>query len=141
MERILEFIANHPFLISLFVAILLLLLWNLFSDRLSGVKPLSPAELTRLLNHEDAVLLDLRSKAEYARGHILNARSIPLAQLDEKLEKLKAEADKPVILCCKSGMDSPRAGRRLLMQGFSRVHTLKGGVLAWQNDNLPLARE
>lgn len=141
MERLLEFTANHPFLIALFFAILLLLLWNLFSDRLSGIKPLSPAELTRLLNHEDAVLLDVRSKAEFDKGHILNARSIPAAQFDQKLEKLKSEADKPVILCCNSGMDSQRIGRRLQMQGFSRVHTLKGGMHAWRNDGLPVTRE
>lgn len=141
MERLLEFTANHPFLIALFVAILLLLLWNLFSDRLSGVTPLSPAELTRLLNHEDAILLDIRSKADFDNGHILNSRNMPAAQIDQKLDKLKSEADKPVILCCNGGMDSQRVGRRLLMEGFARVYTLKGGMPAWKNDGLPLTRE
>lgn len=141
MERLLEFTVNHPFLIALFVAILALLLWNLFSDRLSGVKPLTPAELTRLLNHEDAVLLDIRSKAEFDKGHILNARNIPAAQIDQKLEQLKSESDQPFILCCNSGMDSQRVARRLLMQGFPRVHTLKGGMHAWRNDALPLTKE
>lgn len=142
MDRILEFIANHPYLISLWLALAVLLAWNLFSASLGGVKGLTAAEATRMLNHEDALLVDIRRKSEYDKGHILGARHYPAAEIGDQIEKLRKQAgDRPVILCCANGMESQKIGRQLQAAGLERVYLIKGGVPAWQQANLPLTRE
>lgn len=141
MDRIIEFVGNHPFLIALWLSIAALLLWNLLADSIGGIKSISPAETTRLMNHEDALLIDLRGKAEYEKGHILNARHVPAADIDDQIDKLKREADRPVILCCANGGESQRTGRKLLQAGFERVHIVKGGINSWREASLPLSRE
>lgn len=140
MERIPEFIANHLFLFCLLISILMLLAWNLFGDSLSGIKSLAPHEVTRLINRDDARVIDLRRRAEFEAGHIIDALNIDPAQLEGQLEKLKKYKAQGVIFCCASGSVSAREARRLLRAGFDKVYTLKGGLYAWQNASLPLAK-
>lgn len=141
MDRIIEFIGNHPYMIALWLSLAVLLLWNLLADSVGGVKALTAAEATRLMNHEDALLLDLRGKADFDKGHILNARHLPSTELDERLQKLKADKDKPVVLCCGNGLESQRAGKKVQQAGFERVYLIKGGIGSWREANLPLTRE
>lgn len=141
MDRIIEFIGNHPYLIALWVAVAVLLLWNLLADSVGGVKGLSPAEATRLMNHEDALLLDLRGKADYDKGHILNARHVPSASLEEQLKKLKVDPGKPVVLYCANGQESQRMGRKIMQAGYERVYLIKGGISGWREANLPLIKD
>ena len=141
MERLPEFIGNHLFLVSLFISLLILLLWNIYGGTLSGVKQIMPAELTRLLNHENAVLIDLRAASEFEARHILGARNIPESEMAAnrtELEKLKKEA---LVFYCGSGMVSAKVARSLPAQGFEKVYCLKGGLPSWQNANLPLTKE
>ncbi len=140
MERFPEFVANHLFLFSLLVAILMLLAWNLFGDSLSGVKMLQPADVTRLINKEDAVVIDLRSETDFEKGHIINALNIPLAELPNQLDKLKPHKQKEVIVNCANGSVSAKEARKLMNEGFEKVSCLKGGLLAWQNASLPLTK-
>lgn len=140
MERFPEFVANHLFLFSLLVAILMLLAWNLFGDSLNGVKMLLPADVTRLINREDAVVVDIRSESDFEKGHIINAMNIPAAELPNQLEKLKAHKQKDIIFNCANGSISPKEARKLKNEGFEKVSCLKGGLLAWQNASLPLTK-
>lgn len=139
MERILEFVANHLFLFSLLFAILTLLMWNLFGNILIGVKLVGPNELTHLVNQEDACVVDLRTNAEFEKGHILDSLHIPLAELGNQLEKVNKFKDQGVILVCTSGSVSPKQARKLMNEGYPKVYALKGGILNWKNANLPLA--
>lgn len=141
MDRIIEFVGNHPYMIALWIALAALLLWNLLADSIGGARSLSPAEATRLMNHEDALLLDLRGKSDYDKGHILNARHMPSAELDEQLGKLKADKSQPVVLCCANGLESQRAARKVQQAGFERVYLIKGGIGGWREASLPLTRE
>ncbi len=140
MERIPEFVANHVFLFSLLIAILTLLMWNLFGDILSGVKMISPAEVTRLINHEDAKVVDIRSEGDFNKGHIIDSINIHIDQLGEQLDKLKKFKDAGVVLVCHSGSLSPKEARKLMNEGYPKVYALKGGLLAWQNASLPLTK-
>lgn len=141
MEHFPEFIANHLFLFSLLAGILMLLFWNLFGDSMSGVTQVSPMQATRMLNHEHAVLLDVRPEPEYSAGHILNAVNLPAGKLPEQQDELKPYRDRPLILCCKNGMDSMRIARALKHSGFEKVFCLKGGLQTWSTAGLPLTRE
>ena len=141
MERLPEFIANHLGLVSLFVAILALLLWNIFGSSLSGLSKIGPSEVTRLMNHEKALLLDLRTTADFSSGHILNARNIPAAELEGRQKELQKHKKNPVILCCNRDSDGIKAGRILKFAGYEKLYSLKGGLESWQNANLPVTRK
>ncbi|MFT5425571.1 MAG: rhodanese-related sulfurtransferase [Gammaproteobacteria bacterium] len=139
MEKLPEFIANHLFLVSLLVAITSLLLWNILAGSI-GASQIVPAEATRLINHENAEILDLRSTEDFAKGHILNSVNLVAATLDEKQKELEKYKDKTVILCCNQGQESVRVARTLKMKGIEKIYCLKGGIIAWQNANLPLTK-
>ena len=141
MEKLPEFIANHPLLIVLFVAILAMLLWNLFGAAMTGVRQIDNSELTRLVNRDQALVLDLRGRGEYERGHIVNARNLPAAELEGRMRELEAKKNLPLILCCAHGAESGRACRLLRTRGHEQVYALKGGIHGWRGANLPLVKE
>ncbi len=68
-----------------------------------------------------AIILDVRSKAEYAGGHIKGSVNISVDTLRNNLGKLK-DKDKPIITCCASGMRSASAKSILISNGFTQVH-------------------
>ena len=78
-----------------------------------------------------AIILDVRSKGEYAGGHIKGSINISVDQLASNLHKLK-DKTKPVITCCASGMRSASAKSILKANGFTEVHN-GGGWMSLQN--------
>lgn len=140
MERIPEFIGNHLFLFSLFLAILVMLVWNLFGSALTGVAEVTPADATRLINREGGVVLDVRAGEEFAAGHIIDALNLPLVELESRRTELDPHKDKPVIAVCGNGPAAARAARLLRGAGFTRAVALRGGIAAWQGAHLPLTR-
>lgn len=102
-------------------------------DMLDLIKNLFGAEKTDYaqLVKDGAIILDVRSKGEYAGGHISGSVNIPLDQLSGNLHKLK-DKTKPVITCCASGMRSASAKAILRSNGFTEVHN-GGGWMALQN--------
>lgn len=141
MERIPEFVANHLFLVTLFLAILALLLWNLFGAELTGVAQVEPAEATRLINREGALVLDVRPGAEFQEGHVLNAVNIPEPELSSRQKELERHREKPIIACCQNGSMSVRAVSQMKAGGFEKLYCLKGGLTAWKSAGLPVTRE
>ena len=139
MDRLIEYITRHPFLAGgTAVAALALLAYEASRAR-SGGQSVGPIEAVRLLN-QGAILLDVRSQAEFDSGHILDARHVPQDQLASGGETLKKFKDKVVIACCESGMRSGAAVRTLQAQGFTKAVNLKGGLQAWRVENLPLVK-
>ncbi len=108
---------------------------------LKGGRGVSPAQATMLINREDALVVDVRETGEYAAGHLLNARHIPLAELDKRLGELEKFKDKPIILNCQSGSRSASACGTLQKAGFTRVHNLEGGIAAWEQAGMPISRK
>lgn len=98
------------------------------------------ARATQLINREDAAIVDVREMSEYVEGHLPQARSIPLGQLEQRLGDLEKRKDAPVILVCQSGSRSTEAGKKLTGLGFSRVYVLEGGVAAWRSAGMPLKK-
>jgi len=140
MERIPEFVGNHLFLVSLFVALLVMLAWNLFGASLTGVEEVDAVDATLLINKEGGLVVDVRGAEEFAAGHIINALNLPLADMDARRGELDKYKDKPVIAVCGSGPSAARAVRVLRGAGFGRAVALRGGITAWQGANLPLTR-
>ena len=135
-----EFVMNHLVLFVALLAVLVLLAHNLAGDFLTAAKFLSPAETVRLINREEPVVVDLRDEGDFGAGHLDNAINMPLAKLGERIGELERYRDRSVLLCCASGSACGGASNQLKKNGFSKVFALRGGIAAWQQDNLPLVR-
>ncbi len=125
-----------------FVACLsgVMLLWSIFGNRLRGVKEVSSAEALQLINHKNAIVLDVREADAFNAGHILNSKLIPLDKLRERTGELERYREQPIVIVCRSGQRSIAAGVLLGKQGFRQVYNLTGGILAWQKASLPLGK-
>lgn len=99
---------------------------------LSGFREVGPSEAARLVEQEGAVLIDVRERSEWSRGHIPGARHLPLGQLAVRLPELEDLRTRPVVVQCQSGTRSAMAARMLRQAGFERVYNLGGGLMAWR---------
>jgi len=140
MEQLTEFMGNHPYLVLAFIVVAGLLIWTFVGDAIQGIQTLSPQDATRLINHDEAVLVDVREPSEYEQGHIINALHVPLGTLSSKIGRLEKYRSRPIVTVCASGQRSAQASRTLKSKGFEQVYNLKGGMMAWQNASLPVAK-
>jgi rhodanese-related sulfurtransferase len=139
MDRFLEYATRHPLLVGGTVAMAIAVAAYELSKARSGGQAVGPTDAVRLLN-QGAVLLDVRSQAEFDSGHVIDARHLPQEQVGQAGETLKKYKDKVVIACCESGARSGAAARLLRTQGFTKVVNLRGGLQAWRAESLPLVR-
>jgi rhodanese-related sulfurtransferase len=92
-------------------------------------------------NHSDALVLDLRTAADFKTGHIKGSRNVPLKEVSKELEKLSSYKDKPILVYCNSGSTATSAIRSLKNAGFEKINNLEGGIIAWKEANLPLSKK
>jgi rhodanese-related sulfurtransferase len=116
-----------------------MLVWPMLR-RGAGGPAVTTLEATQLINRQDALVLDVREQAEYAQAHILNARGLPLSQLEARAGDIEKFKDKPVIVYCATGNRSSAAAAVLTKRGFSKVVNLSGGFTAWQQAGLPVQK-
>jgi rhodanese-related sulfurtransferase len=140
-SRLLEFIVNHWELSAAFAGVLAVLVVTEIRRKLHGVPQLGPHAATQTMNAENALVLDVRENAEYQQGHLVNAVHIPLGQLNKRLKELEKYRDRPVLAYCRTGSRSNSAASLLQRQGFNTVFNLAGGIVAWQNANLPVTKK
>lgn len=139
MQQLLEYVGNHPYLVSAAALMLVVVIVSEMRARIQAFAAVAPSEAIRLMN-QGAVIVDVRDRAQYEAGHIGEARNIAATELAASAEQLKKYRDKPVIICCDSGMQAGPAARELSKQGFAKVVNLRGGLAAWRQENLPLVR-
>ena len=134
-----KFVIDHILLFAVAVTSGMMLIWP-FARRGAGGPSVNTIEATQLINRQDALVLDVREQAEYAQGHILNARGLPLSQIETRIGDLAKYKNKPVIVYCASGNRSSAAATTLRKAGFSQVVNLHGGFAAWQQAGLPVQK-
>ena len=134
-----EFISKNIFLIMIAAVSGGMLLWPLLRKGTGGPW-VNTLQATQLMNRDDALVLDLRPADEFAKGHILGARSIPLADLARRASELDKHKAKPVILHCGDGNRAGGGVAALRRKGFDSVHNLAGGYAAWQQAGLPVEK-
>jgi rhodanese-related sulfurtransferase len=139
MDRLVEYAARHPFLVGGTVLLALAALAYEISRGRSGGQTVGPLDAVRLLN-QGALVIDVRTKAEFDGGHIIDAKHVPQDEIAQSAEMLKRFREKVVIACCESGMRSGAAARVLRAQGFTKVVNLRGGLQSWRAENLPLVK-
>src|SRR5215208_3001648 len=109
MTGLVDFVRNN---LLLFVVALVsggMLLWPLVRKSTGGPY-VNPAQATHLINREDALVIDVREANEFASGHVLGAKNLPLARLDSAGADVLKKKDRPVIVYCDGG---DRAGKAI----------------------------
>jgi phage shock protein E len=88
----------------------------------------------------DLVVLDVRTPAEFAAGHVPGARNISHELLQSRVDELGDLRHKQVVLYCRSGRRTLLAEEVLRAAGFKRLAHLEGDYLAWESENRPIER-
>jgi len=133
-----KFILDNWMLISIALASGAMLLWPVIQG--AATAGLSPSEAVLLMNREKAVVVDVCEASEYAAGHIVGAKNLPLAELEAKLASTVKNKALPLILVCQSGARSTRALAVAKKLGYEQAQSLGGGLAAWKAANLPLEK-
>lgn len=140
MQDLTVFINNHPLLSIATAAVLaLVMIVELMRGKRRGFQ-LTPQQTTQMINHDNAVVIDIRPNDVYRKGHIIDAQSMTPQEVKasgKKLEKLK---NKPIILVCGTGGESQKLAALLLKQGYN-AYALAGGTRAWTDMQMPLVKE
>ena len=134
-----EFIKHNLLLIAVAAVSGTMLLWPLLR-RGAGGPWVSTVEATQLINRSDALVLDVREAGEFAQGHVLGSKNLPLGELERRAPELDRHKAKPVILLCATGQRSGRAQAALKARGFGAVYNLSGGFGAWLQAGLPVEK-
>ena len=135
-----QFIQNNMLVVGLAIISGMMLLWPLISRLMGGGKQVDTLEAVQKINHDDALVIDVRELAEVAQGKIARAKHIPLGELKSRIGELGKHKTKPIIMVCRSGSRSAGACGILNKEGFSEVYNLSGGMIAWQQANLPVEK-
>lgn len=130
------FISEQWLLVS---ALLILIYLFALNERRAGGKAVSVHELTRLLNADQAVLLDVRERKEFDAGHVTGAMHVPHQKVAGAIGQLEKHRNKTIVVADKMGQHAGAVGKLLRKQGFD-VGRLSGGMMEWQNQNLPLVK-
>lgn len=134
-----KFVLDNIFLIAIAFVSGAMLVWPLVR-RGAGGPSVNTLEATQMINRQDALMLDVREQAEYAQAHILNARGLPLSQLEARIGDIEKFKDKPVIVYCATDNRSRAAVATLKKHGFTNAVNLSGGFAAWQQAGLPVQK-
>jgi rhodanese-related sulfurtransferase len=134
-----KFIQDNIFLIAVAFVSGAMLVWPMVRRGAGGAN-VNTLQATMMINKEDALVLDVREPAEFNAGHILNARNIPLAELEKRVGELSKWKDKPIVIACATGNRSSSALGVLKKQGYERAVNLAGGFAAWRQAGLPVGK-
>ena len=136
----LQFLQNNIWTVLIALTSGTMLLWSLFGNRFRGVRDVDHIAATQLINHKNALVLDVREQSEYDAGHVINSKLIPLGKLLDRIGELEKYRERPIVAVCRSGQRSATACALLGKRGFDQVYNLDGGVMAWQKASLPLEK-
>ena len=135
-----QYLESNYLMVIVFVGSGLMLLWSYFGSKIQGIKEVGTVAALQLINHKDAIVLDVREENEYETGHLLNAKLIPLGALKGRVGELEKYREHPIIVTCASGNRSRIAAAQLKNRQFTQAYSLIGGVVAWRKAELPLEK-
>jgi rhodanese-related sulfurtransferase len=136
-----KFVENNLLMFAVAVTSGAMLLWPLLR-RAGGGPSVTAAQATQLINREDALVVDVRDPGDYGAGHILGAKSVPLARVEagEVPNDVLKRKQKSVIVYCERGDTASKAAAALRKLGFENVVSLAGGIAGWRQAGLPVQK-
>lgn len=140
MQDISTFISNHTALSGAAFILIVLLMIVEFLRLKRNAFFVSPMKATQLINHDNAVVIDIRSKEAYNQGHIIDSEILSTTEIQNNPKKIERFRSKPIIIVCNSGVESQKLAAVLLKRGYN-AYSLAGGLRAWSNAQMPLVKE
>jgi rhodanese-related sulfurtransferase len=140
MQQLSQFVTDNLWLFLALLAILGLIIYTEIKRLTRAYHEVPPSEAVRLMNREDAVLVDIREPNETGKALIVGAKHIPLSSFKQRLKELEKYRDRAVIAYCARGARSSVACDLLVKNAFEKVYHLKGGMTAWESEGLPTTR-
>ncbi len=131
-----SFLLENIFLIAIAVISGAMLAWPMLSRARGSAGGIDTLVATQMVNQKHAVFVDVRPAEEYAKGHIPQARSLPLDQIEARAQSLPK--NKPLIIVCATGRSAGTAITQLKAKGLENVVALSGGMTAWHQAGLPV---
>jgi rhodanese-related sulfurtransferase len=139
MNQLVEFAGNHVWLVTGLVVAWFAVMFYELRLRNQGATHVSSADAVRLIN-KGALVIDVRKAEEYQAGHIVNARNVALDRIQQNDDAIKKQKGKILLAVCADGATSGRAAGLLRKAGYENAFSLKGGLVGWRADNLPLVK-
>lgn len=136
MGQLIEFTNNHPFLVAATIGLGLAILFYELRLRASGLTAISTAQAVGLINR-GARVVDVRDKAQFDKGHIVDAINLPGSDPDNASGKAPNKK-KTIVLVCDNGSASGRCVDVWRKAGYENAFSIKGGLAAWRQENLPI---
>lgn len=111
-------------------------MFNFFSQNSSGV---DADEVKKAQESKEGRIVDVRTPEEYKEGHIQGSMLIPLQELPQHLDKLPNK-EETLYVYCRSGGRSAQAVAFLQQNGYTNVHNMNGGIMAWESKSYPIEK-
>ncbi|PKO44443.1 MAG: sulfurtransferase [Betaproteobacteria bacterium HGW-Betaproteobacteria-3] len=134
-----KFIVDNWMLMAVALASGAMLFWPMVAKG-GRMGQLSAAGAVQLINREKAVVIDINEPAEFAAGHVVGARNVPLGQLEQQLPNTVKNKALPLVIVCATGSRSSRALAVAKKLGYEQAQVLGGGLTAWKEASLPLEK-
>ena len=106
----------------------------------AGQGSLTVQGAVHIINRERGVLVDVREPEEFAAGHPVGARNVPLDQVEAKRPGAVKNKAVPLLLICASGSRAQRAVATAKKLGYEQAQAVSGGLKAWKDANLPVEK-
>ncbi len=140
MQDLINFVSHHPMeiyaLAFLLVSLMIVEYFRLKRNNFS----INTTQAVQLINHEHAVIIDLRPKDTYRTGHIIDSHSLPSGEIAENPKKIEKFRTKPIVVVCASGQESQKIAAFWAKKGYN-IYSLSGGLRSWTDSGLPLIKE
>nr|WP_086937798.1 rhodanese-like domain-containing protein [Thaumasiovibrio occultus] len=140
MQNFFEFVTGNMMLSLVWIGLVAAIVMSFIKEKNAAYSQVDAQAATMLINREDAVVADIRSRDEFNRSRIVD--SIHILPSDVRkgnfgaLEKHKTD---PIIVVCKTGQTAQEIANLLAKEGgFERVYVLKMGITGWLEAKMPL---
>lgn len=141
MQEYIDFFQQNMILSLVWIGLVIALIMNIIKSANRAYKEISAAQVTELMNRHNGVVVDIRSRDEYRRGHITDALHILAADIQAgQITVLEKHKSDPIIVVCNTGQTAQASANLLAKAGFEQVNLLKNGLAAWNDAKLPLVR-
>ena len=133
-----DFLSENILWVGGFIVLANLLAFSFLQDRVKGVGSIGALELPRLQRGGNYIIIDINGVDTFATSHIPEAVNFPMESLTEDNGDLVRLKGKTTIIVCQTGNKSNKAAKLLLGLGFDDLHVLRGGLMGWTKENLPV---
>ncbi|MEZ9575023.1 rhodanese-like domain-containing protein [Vibrio sp. 10N.222.55.A3] len=141
MQELVPFVQENMILAIVWIGLVVAIIANVIKTSSAAYKEITAAQTTHMINRENGIVVDIRTKDEFKKGHITDAVHILPSDIKaNSFGSLESQKADPIIVVCKTGQTAQESANLLVKAGFENVSVLKSGLVAWSEANLPLVK-